>query len=256
MPSFKIIISKILFRVYSRICSLYNSQYHNYKNISSSVKFCPEFPGIVVLINPNRIIIDENSVLNKNTHINPGNALVKIGRYCHIGQKLTIYGFNHNFESPKSIPYDEAKISKDVIVKDFVWIGANVTILPGVSIGEGAIVGAGSVVTKDVESKAVMIGNPAKKIKEISYEEMLEMASLGAKVMQPHSIQDARLNRIDIEVRSSFKNIEGSLITKRKNVSSKNIIRGVSFTKNDSKITLVGVKDKPGVAAAIFAPLF
>ncbi len=56
----------------------------------------------------------------------------------------------------------------------------------------------------------------AKKIKKISYEEMLEMASLGAKVMQPNSIQDARLNRIDIEVRSSFKNIPGSLITKKK----------------------------------------
>ena len=96
----------------------------------------------------------------------------------------------------------------------------------------------------------------AKKIKKISYEEMLEMASLGAKVMQPNSIQDARLNRIDIEVRSSFKNISGSLITKRKKVSTKNIIRGVSFTKNDAKITLVGVKDKPGVAASIFEPLF
>ena len=96
----------------------------------------------------------------------------------------------------------------------------------------------------------------AKKIKKISYEEMLEMASLGAKVMQPHSIQDARLNRIDIEVRSSFKNLSGSLITKRKNVSTKNIIRGVSFTKNDAKISLIGVKDKPGVAAAIFEPLF
>ncbi len=96
----------------------------------------------------------------------------------------------------------------------------------------------------------------AKKIKKISYEEMLEMASLGAKVMQPHSIQDARLNRIDVEVRSSFKNISGSLITKRKSISSKNIIRGVSFTKNDAKITLVGVKDRPGVAAAIFEPLY
>ena len=96
----------------------------------------------------------------------------------------------------------------------------------------------------------------AKKIKKISYEEMLEMASLGAKVMQPHSIQDARLSRIDIEVRSSFKNLSGSLITKRKNVSTKNIIRGVSFTKNDAKISLIGVKDKPGVAAAIFEPLF
>ncbi len=96
----------------------------------------------------------------------------------------------------------------------------------------------------------------AKKIKKISYEEMLEMASLGSKVMQPHSIQDARLNRIDIEVRSSFKNIPGSLITKRKNISTKNIIRGVSFTKNDTKISLIGVKDKPGVAASIFEPLF
>ena len=96
----------------------------------------------------------------------------------------------------------------------------------------------------------------AKKIRKISYEEMLELSSLGAKVMQPHSIQDARLNRIDIEVRSSFKNVAGSLITKRKNISTNNIIRGVSFTKNDAKITLVGVKDRPGVAASIFEPLF
>ena len=96
----------------------------------------------------------------------------------------------------------------------------------------------------------------AKQIKKISYEEMLEMSSLGAKVMQPHSIQDARLNRVDIEVRSSFNNKPGSLITKKKNISTKNIIRGVSFSKNDSKITLVGVKDRPGVAAAIFEPLY
>lgn len=96
----------------------------------------------------------------------------------------------------------------------------------------------------------------AKKIKVISYEEMLEMASLGAKVMQPHSIQDARLNRIDIDVRSSFKKSLGTLITKRKNIVSSKIIRGVSFTKNDAKITLIGIKDKPGIAAAIFEPLY
>jgi len=96
----------------------------------------------------------------------------------------------------------------------------------------------------------------AKKIKAISYEEMLEMASLGAKVMQPHSIQDARLNRIDIEVRSAFKKIEGTTITKRKNIFNNKIIRGVSFTNNDAKITLIGVKDKPGVAATIFEPLY
>ncbi len=95
----------------------------------------------------------------------------------------------------------------------------------------------------------------AKKIKVISYEEMLEMASLGAKVMQPHSIQDARLNRIDIEVKSSFINKSGTLITKRKNIINNKIITGISSTQNDAKVTLVGVKDKPGIAASIFKPL-
>ena len=95
----------------------------------------------------------------------------------------------------------------------------------------------------------------AKKIKVISYEEMLEMASLGAKVMQPISIQDARLNRINIEVKSSFRKKSGTLITKRKNILSGKIISGISSTQNDAKVTLVGVKDKPGVAAMIFKPL-
>jgi len=93
------------------------------------------------------------------------------------------------------------------------------------------------------------------KIKVISYEEMLEMASTGAKIMQPHSIQDARLNRIDVDVKSSFINKQGTLITKKKNVYSSKVIRGISVTKNDAKVTLVGIKDKPGIAAKIFKPL-
>ena len=95
----------------------------------------------------------------------------------------------------------------------------------------------------------------AKKIKIISYEEMLEMASLGAKVMQPVSIQDARLNRINIEVKSSFNKKSGTLITKRANIISNKIITGITSTYNDAKVTLVGVKDRPGVAASIFKPL-
>ena len=95
----------------------------------------------------------------------------------------------------------------------------------------------------------------AKKIKVISYEEMLEMASLGAKVMQPTSLQNARLNRIVVEVKSSFANKEGTLITKRKNIFRNKTITGLTSTKNDAKVTLVGVKDKPGVAASVFKPL-
>ncbi len=108
--------------------------------------------------------------------------------------------------------------------------------------------------------KGVMTTDPrlfkkVKKIKTISYEEMLEMSSLGAKVMQPHSIQDARLNRINVDVMSSFKNEDGTLITKRKNIINNKIITGISSTSNDAKISLIGVKDKPGVAASIFKPL-
>ena len=95
----------------------------------------------------------------------------------------------------------------------------------------------------------------AKKIKVIAYEEMLEMASLGAKVMQPVSIQDARLNRIDIEVKSSFIKKSGTLITKRSNIINNKIVTGISSTQNDSKVSLIGVKDRPGVAASIFKPL-
>ncbi len=95
----------------------------------------------------------------------------------------------------------------------------------------------------------------AKKIKTIFYDEMLEMASLGSKVMQPTSIQDAKLNKIDIKVQSSFSYKSGTLITSSRKSFSDQIITGISSTKNDAKITIVGVKDRPGVAASIFKPL-
>ena len=95
----------------------------------------------------------------------------------------------------------------------------------------------------------------AKKIKKIFYDEMLEMASLGSKVMQPTSVQDAKLNNIDIKVKSSFVNKPGTLITGSKKAFSDQIITGISSTKNDAKITIVGVKDRPGVAASVFRPL-
>ena len=95
----------------------------------------------------------------------------------------------------------------------------------------------------------------AKKIKKIFYDEMLEMASLGSKVMQPTSVQDAKLNKIDIQVKSSFVKKPGTLITGSHKAFSNQIITGISSTKNDAKITIVGVKDRPGVAASIFKPL-
>jgi len=95
----------------------------------------------------------------------------------------------------------------------------------------------------------------AKKIHKISYDEMLEMASLGAKVMQPTSVQDAKLNNISFSVKSSFVKKKGTLITGIKKAFSDQVITGITSTKNDAKVTMIGVKDKPGVAASIFKPL-
>ena len=95
----------------------------------------------------------------------------------------------------------------------------------------------------------------AKKLNKISYDEMLEMASLGAKVMQPTSVQDAKLNNIDFIVKSSFVNKRGTLVTNSKKDFSNQIITGITSSKNDTKVTIIGVNDKPGVAASIFKPL-
>ena len=95
----------------------------------------------------------------------------------------------------------------------------------------------------------------AKKIDKIFYEEMLEMASLGTKVMQPNSIQDAMLNNITIDVRSTFSKKSGTKIISENDNFKNKVVTGIAYTKNDAKITLVGVVDKPGVAANIFKPL-
>ncbi|MBU3088279.1 acyltransferase [Clostridium gasigenes] len=88
----------------------------------------------------------------------------RIGSYVHCGNNLDIITSNHNYNG-ELIPYDHTHIKKSVIINDFVWIGNNVSILPGVNVGEGAIIGMGSVVTKDVPQYAIIGGNPAKVIK-------------------------------------------------------------------------------------------
>jgi aspartate kinase len=95
----------------------------------------------------------------------------------------------------------------------------------------------------------------AKKISKISYEEMLEMSSLGAKVMQSSAVQTAMIYDIPLHVRSTFSNKEGTKIFNLENIDYSKTITGVTYSKDDAKITLLGVQDKPGIAADIFEPL-
>jgi aspartate kinase len=95
----------------------------------------------------------------------------------------------------------------------------------------------------------------AKKINKISYEEMLEMSSLGAKIMQSSAVQTAMMYDLPLHVRSTFSNAEGTKIFDSESIDYSKTITGVTYSKDEAKITLLGVEDKPGVAADIFEPL-
>tara|TARA_A100001011_G_C14141439_1_gene769874 strand:- start:202 stop:1068 length:867 start_codon:yes stop_codon:yes gene_type:complete len=95
----------------------------------------------------------------------------------------------------------------------------------------------------------------AKKIDKISYEEMLELSSLGAKVMQSSAVQTAMMYDIPLQVRSTFTDRLGTKIFNKESLDYSKVVTGVAYSKDDAKITLQSVEDKPGIAADIFEPL-
>ncbi len=95
----------------------------------------------------------------------------------------------------------------------------------------------------------------AKKIDKISYDEMLELSSVGAKVMQSSAVQTAMMYNIPLEVKSTFTDRQGTKIFDQESIDYTKSVTGVAYSKDDAKITLTGVQDKPGVAANIFEPL-
>ena len=99
------------------------------------------------------------------------------------------------------------------------------------------------------------INTKAKKIDKISYEEMLEMASLGAKVMQPNAVQASMVNDITVHVRSTFSEKSGTKIISDGEIDYKKVITGIAYSKGNAKVSIVGVVDKPGVAADVFEPI-
>ena len=130
-----------------------------------------------------RSVIESFSVLNNavgdlfigdNTRIGIGNTIIgpmTIGSNVNIGQHVLISGINHNYEDINLPISDQGIRTSQVDIADNVWIGANAVILPGISIGTHAVVGAGSVVTKDVNPYTVVVGNPAHIIKVWDFEQ-------------------------------------------------------------------------------------
>jgi aspartate kinase len=95
----------------------------------------------------------------------------------------------------------------------------------------------------------------ARKLDKITYEEMLELASLGAKVLQTRSVEMAMNHRVRTQVLSSFADAPGTLVVDEDEIVEKQIVSGVTYSADEAKITLIGVADRPGIAAGIFGPL-
>lgn len=110
--------------------------------------------------------VTSKTILGDNVNFNGikviGGGNVRIGNNFHSGSGCRIMTTIHNYDRGTKIPYDETVIHKNVIIEDNVWLGIDVTILPGVTVGEGAIIQACSVVTSDVAPCAIAGGHPAK----------------------------------------------------------------------------------------------
>jgi aspartate kinase len=95
----------------------------------------------------------------------------------------------------------------------------------------------------------------ARKLDKITYEEMLEMASLGAKVLQTRSVELAMKHHVRLQVLSSFVDLPGTMVVDEGEILEQEVVSGIAYTRDEAKITLAKVADRPGVAAAIFGPL-
>ena len=125
----------------------------------------------------NRCVHVGDNVSFNGMYIN-GSGKVTIGNHFHSGIQCMIISQNHNYEG-EAIPYDNTYVYKNITIKDNVWFGNRVIVTGNVTVGEGAIIAAGSVVCKDVPDCAIVGGNPAKVIKYRDIEHYKKLKSEG-----------------------------------------------------------------------------
>ena len=167
------IVKSLILRV-SALTALVRRRYWTWR-----VKFtCKTYKGRVTA--NGRTLIGSRAVLGDNVNFNglevSGAGNVFIGDNFHSGPECLFMTAIHNFDTGTAIPYDETRINKDIKIGDNVWLGRRVIVMGGVSIGEGAIVQAGSVVVTDVPACAIVGGHPAKvfKYRDVAHYEELK----------------------------------------------------------------------------------
>jgi maltose O-acetyltransferase len=121
------------------------------------------FQGKIEIVSPQNVVIENNVHIGNNAYLD-GRGGIFIGENTHISRNLVIHSSSHNYQGIR-LPFDDTYNFKPVVIERNVWIGTNVIIIPGVSIGEGAIVGAGTVVTKSIPPFAIVGNQPNRIIK-------------------------------------------------------------------------------------------
>jgi acetyltransferase-like isoleucine patch superfamily enzyme len=117
-------------------------------------------PGVFIR-SPENMKIGDGVFIGSNCTIDAIGGF-QLGNCCALAANTTVLTLDHHFRDAESIPWGEARMIKPVKIEDYVWVGMNASILPGVTLGEGAIVGLGTVVPKDVPPLAIIVGNPGK----------------------------------------------------------------------------------------------
>jgi acetyltransferase-like isoleucine patch superfamily enzyme len=156
-----------------------------------------------IIESPEKMKIGDHTWIGANCAIDATGGL-RLGNYCAVAARTTILTTDHHYKGAESLPWDEARIVKPVVLEDYVWVGLNVSILPGVTIGEGAIIGLGAVVAKDIPSCAITVGNPARVVGYRDREEYDALKNHGA--IRPPSLRCERL-RIPPEMREKYRGL-------------------------------------------------
>lgn len=179
----------------------------------------------VYISHPGRVAIGDWTTIQNQTVIHSVGG-VHIGRYVGIGYRAMILTFQHRYRNAKSIPFDEGLFLHPVVIRDFGWIGWGSMLLPGVEVGEGAIVGMGSVVTENVPPLAIVLGNPAKVIGYRSAEHFAQCKAEGR--MIPHRI---------LEQIGQFEEIIPLMVKKK-------------YARELSELGMIAASDTPAAAPA------
>ncbi len=129
---------------------------------------------------------------------------VQVGNYCALAGRVTILTLDHQHRGAESLPYGETRIVKPVVIEDYVWVGMYACILPGVTIGEGAIIGLGAVVPRDVPSRAIVVGNPGR---VVGYREKEAYDSLKNRGAVRSAVRRCGRLWIPPEIRSKYRDL-------------------------------------------------